>query len=289
MAPRAAPAAVLVALAVAGTSAARADEPAPPRSGTVNAQRPLHLLWSVTGDFATPGGLGVRAAVHGWTPTLPIYVGGQALRYWGVSPSHLGGERDNFLTRYFTGYAGWEVRAGLSLASWSQEQLDAKYSFDTQYRGDVVTWKQATYRPVLPVYRRRTLYAGYRARSVPGHETCPDVPLAMLPEDCAELDGGLAMIGYSSLRAVNATFDTTSHGRLRLNNYRHVDLRITYAGGNAYARDSVGTRIGAEILFTYGRGAFVVAWGVGWDGQLALITMALGGGGARSFGGASPP
>src|SRR5690606_34182176 len=69
------------------------DVPAP-EPGVVNEQGPVHVLWSVTGDFGTPGPLGLRGAAHGWTPTLPIYVGAQVQRAWGLSPTHIEGERD---------------------------------------------------------------------------------------------------------------------------------------------------------------------------------------------------
>lgn len=269
---------------IATGASAQVDE-----NGVENHQAAVDLQWKAMGTMESPGLAGLRGDVSGYLPVIPLYVGGSFSRAWGLSPSHVAGERAEGFSRLLTGTLTWEARVGFSFDGWLREQQSATYSFDHQYHGNYTTWKEDSYVVDTPVYSRVSVYAGYRKRSNPGATPCPDDD-ASLPEDCAETTNGFFLLGLEWLRAQDRSFRTKEHGGLRNDHHSIWRFVLMMSNQNAYGRTTLGKRIGGEIVYTFGKkGGFAGELGGGWDGENAIIRLGLGFGSIHSISDPEPP
>lgn len=272
-----------LAFATLAPAAAHAADTGPEAT---NQQAPVHLSWYALGELNVPGLGGFRGALSAYLPGLPLYLAGEVAWSFGVSPSHLAGDRDAYITRLFTSTFTLEARAGVSFERWSldPEMVDFNYDFNTF--GNLTTWKTHTYAVTLPTYQRDTIYAGYRGRTVPGAESCADS--GPTPEDCAEQGSGFFLLGYEYLRARDLSFESKEHGTLNVQNNRFYGIHVLLATGDDATRDGVLEHLGAEFFWGYNNG-FAGRFSVGWDGHYLLFTAGIGGGSQHSLAGTPPP
>lgn len=253
----------------------------------MNLMAPVLLQWNVTGDFALPGLLGLHARANGYAPGLPLYVGVGVGTFFGIAPSHNAGERSGFITRSTMDYNLYEVRAGLSIGGWTRKRLSSytSYIHGTGCIGSScgTLVSQNDYEGTYVAYTRRTLFAGYRRRSTA--TICPD---DMLTPDCGDLGANQFMVGYMSLFATDSEFDS-AEGRLHIKRSKTWDIHMLYTPGTDYSRTTLAKRLGAEVEVTFGGGVPVaIVVGGGWDGEIALLTLAMGAGQPQSFTGSAP-
>ncbi|MBS1120806.1 MAG: hypothetical protein H6Q90_3034 [Deltaproteobacteria bacterium] len=264
-----------------------ATKPAAAESGTKNLMGPIQLQWNVTGELALPGLLGLHVRANAYAPGLPIYVGASAATFFGTAPSHLADERSGFLTRSTMDHNLYEVRAGLSIGGWTRRRLTSYTSY-THGTGCIgsrcgTLVSQNDYEGSYVSYTRRTLFAGYRRRA-----TADVCPADSLPEDCGDLAPDQFMIGYLSMFATDSVFDS-AEGRLHLKRSKTWDIHLLYTPGTDYSRTTMAKRFGAEIEVTFGGAAgMAIVVGGGWDGEVVLLTMAMGVGKPQSFTGSAP-
>ncbi len=248
---------------------------------------PIQLQWNVTGELALPGLLGLHARVNGYAPGLPLYVGASAATYFGTAPSHNADARSGFVTRNTMDHNLYEVRAGLSIGGWTRRRLES-YTAYTHGSGCIGSncgelVSQNDYVGSYVAYTRRTLFAGYRRRSAPN--MCASDSLTV---DCGDLAANQFMVGYMSLFATDSKFDS-AEGRLHIRRSKTWDFHVLYTPGTDYSRTTMAKRLGAEVEVTFGGGVPVaIVVGGGWDGELALLTLGMGGGKVSSFTGSAP-
>jgi len=260
---------------------------AAPETGTVNRMAAIQLQWNVTGELALPGLLGLHARANVYAPGLPLYIGGGAATYFGTGASHLDGERSGFITRSTMDHNLYEVRAGLSIGGWTRRRLTSYTAYELgrgcigSTCGTLVT--QNNYAGSYVAYTRRTIFAGYRRRAAAN--ICPG---DTLPDDCGDLAPNQFMVGYMSFFAADSNFDS-GEGRLHLLRSKTWDIHALYTPGTDYSRTTLGKRLGAEIEVTFGGASgMAIVIGGGWDGELALLTLAMGYGPPKSFVGKPP-
>jgi hypothetical protein len=257
-------------------------------NGVRNLQAPVDLQWHALGVLETPGLGGLRAGATYYVPVVPLYVGVEGARVWGVDPSHPNGARSGFITRGLTGTLTLEARLGVSFAAWGSKNEHSAYDYDYSSKYNYRTGRMETsysedqFAISPPVYRRVSAYAGYRARSNPGHTACP-VGDATLPADCAETGQGFLMAGIELLAAQHVKFGTAKWGALESEYTETWDFRLLFSSRNAYARDSVARRIGAEVGYTIVKSGIGIAIRAGWDGENALVSLGMGGGASHSI------
>ncbi len=272
---------VLLAAIVLGAPAAAADD-----GPVTNHLAPVQLQWNVIGEFGN--GAGVRGTANLYLPKLPVFGGVTARWAYGVDAIHAAGARSSALTRFFLGHDTIEVRGGLDLADWTSLALGSHYDYDFQPNTDGSTsYKSARYESAVPAYRRRGLYAGLRYRRPHAGERCPDD--GALPEDCVDLSPLTLIAGVSLFYAADVEIDTREHGALRLRRHRLIELRALYTPADGYARTSLASQLGAEVMVTYGGASKItVMVGAGWDGDIASLTLGIGAGAPVSLAGAVP-
>jgi len=261
-----------------GTAAA-----APPPA--TNERTPINFTWLALAELELPGIGGLRLAVSTYLPALPIYLAGQLSRSFGLSPIHNAGQRDTWLTRQLTDTFTLEARVGLSLERWSIDKEELDYDFGHQWTPLGTRFQRNIYVSEIPTYNRETFYLGYRGRSVPGAKTCSES--GPTPEDCAESGSGFLMVGYEHLSARKAVFDTVEHGALRVDYFETLAFHLLYSTDSDYSRETVLSRIGAEIVWTVEKDVGFQLSG-GWDGNYVIFTAGMGGGGHYGFGGLVP-
>jgi len=247
---------------------------------------PVQLQWNVLGEFGN--GVGLRANANVFLPNVPVFGGITAGRFWGVDSSHVAGERNGALTRFMLGHDTFEVRAGLDLARWFAIELGSHYDHDFTPNADGSTsYLSDRYSSSVPAYGRRGVYGGLRLHHPHAGDRCPDD--GTLPEDCVDTSPLTMILGLSFFYAADVQINTRENGRLNLKRHRLVELRALYTPADGYARTSLAKRIGGEVLMTYG-GTFgiTVMVGAGWDGDMLLVTLAIGAGAPKSFVGKVP-
>ncbi len=270
-----------ISLLLVVTPVAVAQEGEPP---VVNQLAPVQLQWNVVGEFGN--GVGVRANANVFLPKLPIFGGVTAGWFYGTDSIHAGGERNGALTRFFLGHDILEIRAGVDMARWFTQTLDSHYEHSYTPNSDGSTsYMSDSYSTGVPAYGRRGIYGGLRYNH-PHGERCPDD--GTLPEDCVDTSPVTLIGGLSFFYAAKVQINTREHGKLNLKRHRMIELRALYTPADAY-RTSLAEQLGGEIMVTYG-GMFGIAVliGAGWDGDMAMLTLAMGAGGPMSFSGTPP-
>lgn len=245
---------------------------------------PVQLQWSVAGEFGN--GLGLRGTANVFAPGLPFFGGITAGTYYGADPLHIAGQRNSGLTRFFLGRNMIEARAGVDHARWFRQEIEGHYDYGFVPGADGGTsFHRASYELGLPAYGRRGVYAGVRYNE-PNGVRCPDD--GSLPEDCADVSPLTLIGGVSLFYATDAEVQTRSHGRLHFLRHRLIELRVLYTPEGPFRR-TLASRLGGEVLVTYGGTSnIVVLIGAGWDGDIALLTLGMGGGRPHSFVGRVP-
>lgn len=280
-----------------GLTPAPAPPPAPPalptaakperdKLGVINLGKPLNLRWYVLGEMAIPGLGGLRLGAEVYVPNLPIFAAAQFARDWGVDPMHNAGAPDTILTRTMTGTRTWEVRSGLLYRDWTRSKQEMYYDHNYGSHLGSTTFTRDNYELDTPAWRAVALYAGLRYREVPGATTCELGPKGVT-ENCVVTQSAFLMLGIQRTLSFDIDVLSKEHGALTWRNTKSVDFHLLYAPAEAWGRETLSKRIGAEVVVLHAHPDLggAVHYGFGWDGQYVLLQGGLGFGSSMSIAG----
>ncbi len=244
---------------------------------TQSTLQPTHVVWRVGVGARTPGLVGVEGAVDLVLPMAPVYLGARGQWSWGYTSQQLSGAQ-------WQGAAVGEARAGIVLTEgWSLR--DVSIDVETRHEGAVTLASDrysdpnAAYRYSrvsfpTPVFYRWTLFTGASRRwqTVDGTDARRD----------------FGMVGVSWFRRHAAVAMVDGFGHFETDRSETWTLAATYCLGGGDPSRAVPARMGAVLEYAYQASVLAFTASAGFDGELALVNVGVGLGGAHSLGGPAP-